>query len=200
MGQKKFNNIPNEHLQLRYWKNNGENINVDYFISRAIAVVGIVFVIPLIGDIHILITKRSSKMYDEAGKFNMPCGYLDWNETIYEAMVREVYEETSLYLPDYEDLLVLDNKQPIYIKDDPTKDKRQNVSFLYLSVLDFSKTINRFPIEIENYTDRETAMVKLMPVSEFYKLSDSMEWAFNHNETIKSAIQYYLNKTKENGR
>lgn len=132
-------------------------------------------------------------MLDEAGKFGVICGYLDWDESLHEAMMREVFEETSLYLPDYEKYVIFNNdKQPFHVKDDPKKDKRQNISHIFLTVLDFEGKTNEFPFEeIEKYTDRETAKVSLMKMSEFYGQYRNMEWAFNHDETIQSALQFF---------
>jgi ADP-ribose pyrophosphatase YjhB (NUDIX family) len=127
------------------------------------------------------------------GKIGLPCGYLDWNETLYEAMIREVYEETSLFMPDYEKYVIFDNnKQPFFVKDDPKADKRQNVSLLFITAYDFINEPDVFPLaEIEAFSCKETAMVKLMNLSEFYGTSMNYEWAFNHDETIKSAMQFF---------
>ena len=107
MEKPKFNNVPNKHLVLKY-----ESINLDYWISRAVAVDALVFML-VDDDILVLTVKRSDKMRDEPGKYCIPCGYLDFSETLFDAMQRELYEETSLYLPDYQDLIAFDNgKQP----------------------------------------------------------------------------------------
>jgi len=37
------------------------------------------------------------------GYWNLPCGYLDWDETLYQAVLREVWEETGLILADLND-------------------------------------------------------------------------------------------------
>lgn len=189
---KKFNNRPNPHVINKVFEGNKYVVNHDYFISRSVAVVGVVFVIPLIGSMHVLITKRSNKMRDEANKFGVPCGYLDWDESAYEAMVREVHEETSLFLPDYKDLLITNNNEiPIYIQDKPDKDSRQNVSLIYISVYDFTRSMNRFPTDIEKYCDKETAMVKWLSLTDFYSKASEMEWAFHHDETINNALKKY---------
>ena len=69
-----------------------------YWISKAVAVVGIIFANTVDG-LHVLVIKRSNTMRDEPKKFGVPSGFLDWEETLHEAMIREVYEETSIYLP-----------------------------------------------------------------------------------------------------
>lgn len=171
----KFNNKPNRHI----------------WVSRAVAVVGVVFAITLDG-MKVLIAKRSENMMDEAGKYGIPCGYLDWNETTFEGMTREVYEETSLYLPDYQLYLVNgDNTKPFTIHDSPANN-RQNVSLLFLSIYNFSPRMDLFPSDIEQYKNEETSEVKWMSIQEFYlKYDQEYQWAFNHNETIKEAVKYF---------
>jgi 8-oxo-dGTP diphosphatase len=193
----KFKNRSNDHVIYSFDSpGTGVKIKQDYWISRSDAVDGIVFAI-LLSGIYVLVTKRSDKMRDEAGKYCVPCGYLDFDETLHEAMTREVYEETSLYLPNYQKYLIFDNnKQPFLIRDDP-KLNRQNVSMIYISVYDFSKDPDKFPYYVENFTCREVLFVKWMPFSDFDKLH-SMYWAFNHDEMIKKALVYFrVNEKKE---
>jgi hypothetical protein len=107
-------------------------------------------------------------------------------------MMREIWEETSLDLRDYEKLLIFNNnKQPFFVKDDPKADKRQNVSLLYISAYDFQGKMDLFPADIESFTCKETEWVKWMKLVDFYGTSMNYEWAFNHDETIKSAIQFF---------
>jgi 8-oxo-dGTP diphosphatase len=189
----KFNNIPNEHVVLIH--DTGKNRMVlDYWISRAVAVVGVVFALPLVGEMQILTIKRSTSMRDEPGKHGLPCGYLDWNENGYDAMIREVYEETSFYLPNYEKYLIGDNnKKPFTIHDSPSRDARQNVSLIFLSVYDFHEAMDKFPLHIEKYTDKETAEVKWMPFTNFFgRYEREYEWSFRHNETIKEAFGWWI--------
>ena len=71
----KFNNIPNNHIQIRYETPNDVQ-NIDYFISRAVAVVGVVLASTDDG-LKVLVVKRSHLMPDEPNKLGLPCGYLD---------------------------------------------------------------------------------------------------------------------------
>ncbi|MFA5207576.1 MAG: NUDIX hydrolase [Candidatus Paceibacterota bacterium] len=187
---KLFKNRPNYHLRYHFNDGCGLKIDQDYWISRSIAVVGVVFVNK--GDgLYVLITKRSNKMLNEASKYGVPCGYLDYNETTHEAMIREVYEETSLYLPDYEKQLIFDNnKQPICINDDPNS-KHQNIALIYLSAYNFVDKINKFPLFVESFTSKETAMVKWMKMIIFYSTYGDYLWAFHHDDTIKDAMSFF---------
>lgn len=191
MNAPKFNNRPNSHVKYYYSDERGLKIQQDFFVSRATAVVGVVFAFTDNG-LSVLITRRSGSMRDEANKYGVPCGYLDWEESRHEAMTREVYEETSMYLPDYEKYMIFNNGgEPFKIKDKPSEDKRQNISHIYLSVYDFRDKMNVFPIDVEKFTCKETALVKWMTIVDFYGTHMNYEWAFNHDETITMAIQYF---------
>jgi ADP-ribose pyrophosphatase YjhB (NUDIX family) len=185
-----FKNKPNERIQVGYWSKKG-NLKIDYFISRSVAVVGVVFI--KVKDVDfVLVTRRSKHMTDEPNKLGLPCGYLDWNERIYDAMIREVYEETSLYIPEYKEFIINDNTNPIRVKDDPSLN-RQNISFVYMTCVDFGDNFDAFPSKIINYRNHETAEVYLKNLSDLYNGGfEKHEWAFNHNETIKKANIFRL--------
>lgn len=192
-----FNNIPNEHLMLCY---NSSHTNVkikkDFWISRAPAVVGIIFALGLEGGVRVLVIKRSKNMREEPLKFGTPSGYLDFNETGFEGITREVFEETSLYLPDYKPFLVGNNKeQPFYVQSDPKKDKNQNISLIYVMVYNFKDSPDFFPEKIEKYIDRETAQVEWLNMNDFYN-TDNREWAFHHDERIKMAHEFFNKNMK----
>ncbi len=188
----KFNNRPNDRISYGFYsEHNGIKIRQDYWISRAPAVVGIIFAIGLEGGARVLVIQRSKNMREEPLKFGAPSGYLDWDESGYEGIIREVYEETSLYLPNYKDFLIFDNnEQPFYVQSDPKKDKNQNVSLTYLLVYNFTDHQDFFPKEIENYNDRESAQVKWMTLSEFY--NNTLDWAFHHDIRIKTAHEFLI--------
>ena len=191
MSEPKFTNKPNAHVIYNYSDGCGVNINQDFWISRSTAIVGVILASTKDG-LQVLTTKRSKKMRDEANKVGVPCGYLDWGETRYEAMIREVYEETSLYLSDYEKMLIYNNNQDaIIIKDNPNMDKRQNVSHIFLSVFDFIDCPDKFPLFIELYSSKETACVKWMKLLTFYETYENYDWAFHHDETIINAIKFF---------
>ena len=71
--------------------------------------------------IHILANKRGPKTPDPEfrGCWCMPCGYLDYNETIRQAAAREVFEETGITVVPKSLIL-------FYVNDNPEDDKRQN--------------------------------------------------------------------------
>lgn len=87
--------------------------------SRSMAVTCIVTT----GDGHFLMEKRGPGCPDNIGKYVFPCGYLGWDETLEQAAIREVYEETGLRL---------ESAEFIGYEDKVTAD-RQNVTFRFIS-------------------------------------------------------------------
>lgn len=87
-----FKNIPNEQIETTDGRT--------FWISRSCAVIAQVCVFNTADQQwYILLGKRGSGTPDCQGYWNLPCGYLDWNETLGQAMVREVWEECGLHLP-----------------------------------------------------------------------------------------------------
>lgn len=188
MTEPKFNNRPNEFVRA------GTQAKNDYWMSRAASISGFIFARcnEINGDMmNILITKRSETMTDNPGKYCAPCGYFDWDENGYEVMIREAYEETSLYLPMYEKYNIFNNRrQPFYVETQPSNN-RQNIELMYIAVLEFGKDKDSFPMSIEDYTDKETASVKWMDWYSFTNASSELEWAFHHDIRIQDALFYY---------
>lgn len=191
MEKPKFNNRANDHVVFAvHSEHSGLKMRQDYWVSRAPAVVGIIFAFGVEGGTRVMVIKRSKNMRDEALKYGAPSGYLDWDESGFEGVTREVYEETSLYIPNYESFLIFDNnKQPFFVQDDPRKDKNQNISLTYVIAYDFNGHQEFFPQDVEKYTDHETEKVEWLKLSDFY--NESREWAFNHDERIKMALEYF---------
>lgn len=177
-----FSNINNKNIKVNY-----DDIKLDFWISRSIAVVGVIFAVTP-AQTYVLVVQRSEKM-DEPNKWCLPCGYLDWNETCYQAMVREVYEETGLYInnPNIGEKITKNTCNPFRIQDDPNKDAKQNVSFAYLVRMDLPE--EEIPREVETFVNDETKQIKWLSLSH-EKLSN-YEWAFNHDSIINEA-SYHL--------
>ena len=153
-----------------------KNTEREYWISRSIAVVVFVFAKDVFGETYILAEQRGKGTPDPeyVGKYCVPCGYLDFDETCAQAAQRELIEETGLNFP------VKDFKL-VSINDIPESDKRQNVTFRYV--------INsNVPIEdlCKLFTTKNSEKDEVESIK-FIKLSniDNYEWAFNHQKLIK---------------
>lgn len=174
----KFNNRDNKV----YKTEDGE-----VWASRSCAIVGaILFVFK--EELFVLAEKRSEKM-DSPNLWCIPCGYMDWDETGPEALIREVYEETGLYLPDYAEHSLLNMDDPFYVMTDP-KENRQNISLSYTNVYRFEDSdeekFNLVLSTIEKFKCEEVQKAKLIKISNINRY----KWAFNHENRIKSAVDY----------
>ena len=152
---KKFNNRPN-----RFVTSDSDS----GWISRSCVVVALIH-----HDNKILCVKRGDDM-TQSGKWCMPCGYLDWNETIEQAVHREVYEESGIYLPDIEHEL----HGPVHINSHPIG-KKQNITFHYHIELDSLVDFNISVVDPGEVTD--IAWVEKDHITEY-------DFAFNHNNII----------------
>lgn len=157
---------------------------------RSSAVVGIIFIKTSTGYL-VIATKRSLTMPDKPGMWVVPCGYLDWDECGWDALRREVFEETSFFMDKYEKNLVFcNNKEPFYVKTE-IDENRQNVVLNYCLVYDFSTNEKDIPFYIMSYADSEVAKVDFLTINEIDN-KKKYDWAFNHDERIKNAFNFYL--------
>jgi len=167
----------------RLIKHNDEEI----WISRSGSVNGIILAIHN-DNVFVLIEKRSDTMRDEPGKLCIPCGYFDWDENGCEAVIRETYQETGLYLPEYKDNLIFNNDegdgdiQPFYV-DTSSSQNRQNLSMFFVFIYDFTR--KSLP-DVDSYKNEEIAFVKWMPIINIFK--PQYIWAFGHDKIIEKAI------------
>ena len=113
----------------------------------------------------------------------MPCGYLDYDETIVQAAQRELMEETGLNLPTSDFKLVNFN-------DIPESDKRQNVTFRYIVNLDVPIEDLSKLFTTKNSEKNEVESIKFIKLNKI----NNYEWAFNHQKLIKE-ISFKKEKT-----
>lgn len=117
----------------------------------------------------ILLEKRAGNIL-ETGKWGMPSGFLNRDETAAECIVREIKEETGW---DSEVVsLFRINTNP----NRPHED-RQNVAIEYIVK----------PIEKTGGQDRESSKVEWIP---FDKLQSFDKFAFDHGDAIKLYLEY----------
>lgn len=74
------------------------------FVFYQNPIVGVAAIVLLEGKV--LLGKRNSSY---SGKWCIPCGYVEWDEDVYEAVTREFYEETGLGIKTKEVFKVLSN-------------------------------------------------------------------------------------------
>ena len=157
-------NFPIEHEGKTYW------------ISRAVAVVGLIFTYKN-DRLFVLANKRGKGTPDFQGYWNCPCGYLDFDETIPQACCREIDEETNLKVFP-KDLFLYG------INDDP-KDEHQNITFRYWS---YSTRYAYEPIYAKGEEQDEVEEVRWIPVDEL----NCYDFAFNQKSIIIGVVGDYL--------
>lgn len=152
-----------------------------YWISRSVAVSGFIFgKCKFNNDWYVLANKRGTGCMDYLGYWNCPCGYLDYNENLNQAMIRELYEETGIQLNE-------SDIYPVYINSDPNEN-RQNVTVRYIGIVD---DIMSYELSTEHSEENEIADIRWIPVN----VIDAYNWAFNHNLIIREIFNNYINIT-----
>lgn len=148
----------------------------EHWVSRSIAAVVCIIAKDKSGDEYVLAVQRGKGTPDPeyVGKYCMPCGYLDYDETIAQAAQREVKEETGLTFP------VTDFKL-VTINDNPSSDKRQNVTFRYLVKSDILVNELELMFTTKNSEKDEVSGIRFIKLSNI----ELYEWAFNHETLIK---------------
>jgi ADP-ribose pyrophosphatase YjhB (NUDIX family) len=177
-------------------KENFEITAVDgkkYWISRAHAVVACVVGIEKTEtgrNLYFLLERRGPGCPDNVGKLAFPCGYVNWDETRADAVVRETYEEVGLRIE-------LEHVVEWETIDDPNADARQNIVTRYIVPFPFEDLRAEMPELIQKFHNSEARGGEAMEVSELILLSEDEvlglteeEFAFNHKGVIEDLISY----------
>lgn len=150
----------------------------EWWISRAVAVTGCIFTL-LNGKWCVLANKRGEGTPDFQGMWNMPCGYLDFDETTVEAVIREVYEETGVR--------VNPNHLHFWCFNDSPKQNRQNVSFRYYALIDAQPgNISVGTGNGRGGEEDEVSAIGWIPIKDV----GNYEWAFGHDCIIKEFAEW----------
>jgi len=117
----------------------------------------------------LLLEKRASPLL-EAGKWSLPGGFVDRDETLEQAILRELLEETG-WKGKIISLFRI-NSNP-----DRPKEDRQNIAIEFLVE----------PVIHTGENDTESTKVEWIPID---KLLPFDEFAFDHGETIRLYLDY----------
>ena len=151
--------------------------------SRSVSCVMFVFCKDSYGEWCVLGSERGPGVPDYSTYWNVPCGYLDYNETTKECAVRECFEETGVYL---------ENKYISFIGfNDSPGDNKQNVSFRYVALIDDKKTDDFKFSKVLNEKD-EVGEIKWIRINDIY----NHNWAFGHDKLILEIFNYHLAAAK----
>ena len=94
----RFNNIKNKEIT--------DTDGNKHWISPSVSVDAL-----LVVNGFVLIVKRSSNM-SNPNMWCLPCGFLDWNEDLFTAAIRELYEETGIDVRAFNILNLKDCNRP----------------------------------------------------------------------------------------
>ena len=133
----------------------------------------------------ILLMQRGLQDQEFAGYWALPSGYLDWDETLYQAMMREVYEETGLWLPAVlqQSKAVSADAEPWRISDVPAGEK-QNLAFHYAVLFAWSN--DDYPeLSVQSDDPHETLSAKWVGMQH----ASHMGLAFAHQHNIQQLLQ-----------
>ena len=155
----------------------------EYWISRSVAVVAIILGVKDGMIKSTLISQRGPGCPDFIGDWACTCGYLDWDETAEEGLVREVYEELGINIP----------RNRIFlhkIVTDPKENSRQNIVIRYVIPIPQEELEELYQIAKNNLGKSierggescEVSDVKLISITDLTNFT----WAFNHDDVILS--------------
>lgn len=120
-------------------------------------------------DNGILLVKRAGDLL-ETGKWGLPGGFLDRDETAAQGALRELLEETG-----WKGKII--GLFQIQSRPDRPHEDRQNVSFDFLIA----------PVKQTGLPDGESSHVEFIP---FIKLRPFSDYAFDHGDTIRKYLEY----------
>lgn len=141
------------------------------YITRPVAVKALCFFV-VNKEIYILANKRGPKIPD-AGLWDLPGGYINYDETLKEACVREVAEETGVKLFPY------DLEFYVYL-DDPKHNEEQTVVMTYYTIKQL-KTLDEIDLTTKYSEDGEVEEVKFIPCTEI----NDYDWVYSHKDLIQ---------------
>lgn len=164
---------------------NGEEL----WISRSVVVICVVARITDDNKIEIIAEKRGP-LVSATGRWCFPCGYLDYDEDLTDAVIREVQEETG-YTLERKDVKFIDiNSKP--------EGKKQNVGIRHIAFIDNDKKqISDFELDTNEVTELKWVEIG-ESVGNIFNIDvnklDCVKWAFNHKSLIIHIINEYCNR------
>lgn len=131
-------------------------------------------------DYYILANLRGPGTPDYQGYWNMPCGFLERNESGEQGVAREIFEECGYQItPDEFSLYGVET--------DPVKSNNGNVTIRYVSV-DEVQELPELKYTNINGEEGEVESVKWINVRDI----KNYKWAFGHKDLITEAISSFF--------
>lgn len=139
---------------------------------------------------YVPLGQRGTDLPDEQGKWGLPGGYLDYDETAGGAVVREIWEELGLDIPTlltqyrFEGSL----EQPYFVSSEPRR--RQNVT-LRFPLMFFLESTAELPKLQPQVSKGEVVEARWVALEEAL----SMQLAFNHQDVMRQCLDTYYPET-----
>lgn len=150
----------------------------EYWISRSTSVVCVILDKTNPHAPKLVAGKRGNGCPDEVGKWNLPSGFIDYNETIKQASSRETKEECGLNIPP--------NAWQIQsVNSSPDDNPRQTISFRMIASW---KPEYGTEFSTENSEPDEVDDVRWVGLDDV----DNLEWAFHHEKLAKKFLQKFV--------
>jgi 8-oxo-dGTP pyrophosphatase MutT (NUDIX family) len=154
-----------------------------YWISRSVAVDAMIVSYNKISEkFYVLMVKRGKGLVSHPNYWCIPCGFMDFSENGYQAVSRELWEETNLNLSELLEMDVIKNytNTPYFVNTEPLKVDNQNVSLYYGLYL----SVDELP-EISNINCEPDEIDEVRWVEIFKELPTLDKIAFNHQQRVK---------------
>lgn len=157
------------------WAKYGGNFPVKrngkiFYVSRSVSVSLYVYCLNSEGEWCVLANKRGPGAERAIGAWNVPCGFLDYNENAEQGAARECWEECGVKVPD--------DKIRMQGVNSSNLSGAQNVSMRFAAVLD--GTINDYPTSSKNCEPGEVDEVSWIPLSKV----GNYVWAFGQKTKV----------------
>ena len=181
--QTRYNSRPNECVKV------GDR---EIWISRSCAV-AMTIIVKYEGTLYCLMGQRGKGCPDEVGRWVLPCGYLDWDESLAGAAMRELLEETGFDYTEFQqmnsDSIVLSNfedGQPWAVHSDKSGVK-QNITHHFGAYIELPKRSWGLPQLTSEYCEPDE-----VDELKWIKLDDLWRYdiGFSHDKRIPMYVDY----------
>jgi 8-oxo-dGTP pyrophosphatase MutT (NUDIX family) len=162
------------------------------WLSRSTAVVSELVALDTSTDtFYTLIEQRGPASLGSPGLWCFPCGYLDWDETLRDAAIRETWEEAGINVLDIPNRKLTQlSSSPWHIDSDP-RSHRQNISVHFGFYFEVDSVEQLPKPSAENCEEGEISDLRWVKASHVFGELDQgykYEMAFNHDKTLVELI------------
>ena len=162
----------------------GEHKGITMYSGRFTAVT-LIALTEIDKQVCVLANKRGPGCPDYNGYWNMPCGYVEANETTKEAAAREAFEECCIDI-DPDDIVYYG------LQDEPAFCNKGNITIRYYTWVTTDK--NKIPENPKLTGEKdEVDEIRWIPLAEYR----NYQWAFGHEKLIKEFYEWWKTPRKK---